>query len=155
MNFRRDSSSRPYWKTRMRRLIVALIAFWLGCLINSQAEAAERVALIFGNSNYQNAPRLPNPINDATDVASAFERLGFSVTLVKNGTFDSMRRALLDFAQQAQSADIAVLYFAGHGMEIRDENWLIPIDAELRLDVAASQEAVALASIMPMVSRAR
>ena len=139
----------------MRRLIVALIAVWLGCLINSQAEAAERLALIFGNSNYQNAPRLPNPVNDATDVASAFERLGFSVTLVKNGTFDSMRRALLDFAQQAQSADIAVLYFAGHGMEIRDENWLIPIDAELRLDVAASQEAVALASIMPMVSRAR
>jgi Caspase domain len=142
-------------ETLMRRPIVALIAFWLGCLSSFQAEAAERVALIFGNGDYQNAPRLPNPVNDATDVASAFERLGFSVTLVKNGTFDSMRRALLDFAQQAQSANIAVLYFAGHGMEIRDENWLIPIDAELRLDVAASQEAVALASIMPMVSRAR
>jgi uncharacterized caspase-like protein len=139
----------------MRRPIVALIAFWLGCLINLQAEATERVALIFGNGEYKNAPRLPNPVNDATDVASAFERLGFSVTLVKNGTFDSMRRALLDFAHQVQSANIAVVYFAGHGMEIRDENWLIPIDAELRLDVAASQEAVALGSIMPIVSRSR
>jgi hypothetical protein len=139
----------------MRRLIMAVMAFWLGCVISLPAQATERVALIFGNGAYQNAPHLPNPVNDATDVAAAFGRLGFSVTLVKNGTFDSMRHALLDFAAQAQSADIAVLYFAGHGMEIRDENWLIPIDAELNLDVATSQEAVALASIMPMVSRAR
>src|SRR5271156_1034798 len=107
----------------MRRLFLLAIVFWQSCFFVASAEAAERIALIFGNGDYQNAPQLPNPVNDATDVAAAFGRLGFSVQLIKNGTFDAMRRALLNFAQQTQTADIAVVYFAGHGMEIRDENW--------------------------------
>ena len=139
----------------MRRLLILLLMLMQSGLVAARAEAGERIALIFGNSDYRNAPRLPNPANDATDVAAAFERLGFSVKLITNGTFDTMRRGLLDFAQQANSADIAAIYFAGHGMEIRDENWLIPTDAELRMDVSASQEAVSLGSIMPIVSRAR
>jgi hypothetical protein len=135
--------------------LVILIALWLGCLCASQAQAAERVALIIGNGDYQNAPRLPNPVNDAHDLAAAFERLGFSVTLVSDGTFDGMRHAFLDFAPKAQAAEIAVVFFAGHGMEIRDENWLIPVDAELDIEASASHEAVALASIMPIVASAR
>src|ERR1700722_12403668 len=139
----------------MRRLLFLMVFLWPVLFLVAQAEAADRVALIFGNGDYQNAQRLPNPVNDATDVAAAFERLGFSVQLIKDGTFDAMRRSLLNFAQQTSTADIAVVFFAGHGMEIRDENWLIPVDAELRIDVSASHEAVALASIMPIVSRAR
>jgi hypothetical protein len=139
----------------MRRLIVLVLILLQAFFLAERVEAGERVALIMGNSEYKNAPHLPNPLNDATDVAAAFERLGFSVRLLRNGSFDAMRRALLDFAQQAQGADIAVLYFAGHGMEIRDENWLIPTDAELRMDVSASQEAVSLGSVMPIVSKAR
>jgi hypothetical protein len=139
----------------MRRLVFMMVVLLQGFLVAGSAGAAERVALIFGNSDYQNAPRLPNPGNDATDVAAAFSRLGFSVTLIRNGTFDAMRRGLLNFAQQTPSADIAVVYFAGHGMEIRDENWLIPVDAELRMDFSASQEAVSLGSILPIASRAR
>src|SRR5215475_1517476 len=104
----------------MRRPFLLAIVLWLSLLLGARAEAAERAALIFGNGDYQNAPRLPNPVNDATDVAAAFGRLGFSVTLIKNATFDNMRRGLLDFAQRAQTADIAVVYFAGHGIEIRD-----------------------------------
>jgi hypothetical protein len=139
----------------MRRLLFVLILLCHGLFLVPEAEAAERVALVFGNSDYRNAPRLPNPTNDATDVAAAFERLGFSVHRITNGSFDTMRRALLDFAQQTSGADIAVIYFAGHGMEIRDENWLIPIDAELRLDASASQEAISLGNVMPIISRAR
>jgi uncharacterized caspase-like protein len=139
----------------MRTRLIVLIGLWLGCLFASQAQAAGRVALIIGNGEYQNAPRLPNPVNDAQDVAAAFERLGFSVKLVSNGNFDVMRRALLEFARKASAAEIAVVFFAGHGLEIRDENWLIPIDAELELDSSASNEAVALASILPIVSSAR
>jgi hypothetical protein len=137
----------------MRRLLFLSIFVWL-CFA-AQADAAERVALIFGNGDYQNAPRLPNPVNDATDVAAAFERLGFSVQLIKNGTFDAMRRSLLNFAQQMPTADIAVIYFAGHGMEIRDENWLIPVDAELRADFSAGQEAISLGSVLSIASKAR
>lgn len=139
----------------MCRLIVLVLIVLQASFLAERAQAGERVALVFGNADYKNAPHLTNPLNDATDVAAAFERLGFSVRLVRNGSFDAMRRALLDFAQQAQGADIAVLFFAGHGMEIRDENWLIPTDAELRMDVSASQEAVSLGSVMPIVSKAR
>jgi hypothetical protein len=139
----------------MRRLFVLAIFLWQSLFLGFHAEAAERIALIVGNGDYQNAPRLPNPINDATDVAAAFERLGFSVQLIKNGTFDAMRRSLLSFAQHVPSADIAVVYFAGHGMEIRDENWLIPVDAELKVDFSAGQEAISLGSILPIASKAR
>jgi Caspase domain len=139
----------------MRRVSILLLAVLQVCLFAVCAKAEQRVALVFGNSDYRNAPRLPNPVNDATDVAAAFERLGFSVSLIRNGSFDTMRRGLLDFAQRTQGADIAILYFAGHGMEIRDENWLIPTDAELRLDVSAGQEAISLGSVMPIVSKAR
>jgi len=62
---------------------------------------------------------------------------------------------LRDFAEQAQGADVAVVYFAGHGIEIRDENWLIPVDAELHTDASASEEAIGLTSLMPIVSNAR
>jgi hypothetical protein len=139
--------------TRCLLLVAAVLGSSMS--VAAHAQSAARIALIVGNSDYQNAPRLANPVNDATDVAAAFTRLGFSVQLVKNGTFDVMRRGLLAFAQQAQAADIAVVYFAGHGMEIRDENWLIPVDAELRMDFSASQEAVSLGSIIPIASRAR
>jgi len=139
----------------MRRLFLLAIIVWQSLFLAANADAAERIALVFGNGDYLNAPRLPNPVNDATDVAAAFARLGFSVRLIKNGNFDVMRRALLIFAQQAPSADIAVVYFAGHGMEIRDENWLIPVDAELRMDVSAGQEAISLAGVVPIASRAK
>jgi uncharacterized caspase-like protein len=66
-----------------------------------------------------------------------------------------MRRSLLNFAQQMPTADIAVVYFAGHGMEIRDKNWLIPVDAELRRDFSAGQEAISLGSVLSIASKAR
>jgi caspase domain-containing protein len=116
------------------------------------------------NRNSSTDPTLPDPLSQLIfdqvqpsqdrvcrklTPTKTFRRLGFSVTLVKNGTFDSMRRALLNFAQQTPSADIAVVYFAGHGMEIRDENWLIPVDAELKMDFSAGQEAISLGSVLP------
>lgn len=139
----------------MGRFLLLALLCWQGCIFTTQVSASERIALVFGNAAYRNASRLPNPVNDATDVASAFSRLGFAVNLVKDGSFDGMRRALLDFAQRAPMADIAVVYFAGHGMEIRDENWLIPVDAELRADISAGHEAISLGGILPIVSKAR
>ncbi|HEX5242663.1 MAG TPA: caspase family protein, partial [Tepidisphaeraceae bacterium] len=138
----------------MRRLLLLAVIILQIC-IGRAAVAGERIALVIGNSDYRNAPHLPNPFNDATDVAAALERLGFSVQLIRNGSFDTMRRSLMDFAQQVAGADIALLYFAGHGMEIRDENWLIPIDAELRMDVLAGQETISLGSVMPIIAKAK
>jgi hypothetical protein len=112
----------------------------------------KRVALVIGNSAYRNVPALPNPANDAGDVAAALKRLGFAVTLITNASFDEMRRGLIALGRDAAGADMAAVYFAGHGMEISGENWLIPVDAELGKETDAANEAVSLRSVMLQVS---
>ena len=131
--------------------VVALAAATLAGVAPAQADG-KRVALIIGNSTYRNVPVLPNPANDASDVTAAFRRLGFAVTLVQNGSFDDMRRGLLAFGQQAASADMAAVYFAGHGMEVNGENWLIPVDAALKRETDAENEAISLRSVMMQLS---
>jgi uncharacterized caspase-like protein len=116
--------------------------------------AQTRIALVIGNSGYRNVATLPNTQNDAGDIADSFRRLGFSVNVVSDGTFEDMRRALLQFGRDARGAEMAIIYFAGHGMEIGGENWLIPIDAELRSDNDVESEAIALRSAMLQVSTA-
>jgi len=132
-------------------LIIATLATML---LGTPAGAQTKVALVIGNSAYRSVPALPNPAHDAADVAASFERLGFSVRRVTDATYDDMRRALLEFGRKANDAEMAVVFFAGHGMEVGGENWLVPVDAELRIDVNAEQEAIALRSVMLTVSSA-
>jgi WD40 repeat protein len=113
-----------------------------------------RVALVIGNGDYRHVPTLPNPINDARDVAASLGRLGFAVTEVENADFNAMRVALREFGRKARGVEMAVLYFAGHGMEIGGENFLIPIDAELQSDIDAEGEAIGLNSATLAVSGA-
>ena len=122
--------------------------------VASTAAAAEgrRVALVIGNGAYRNVPALLNPPNDASDIAAALKRLGFTVTLATNAGFDDMRRGLIALGRDAAGAEMAAVYFAGHGMEINGENWLIPIDAELKRDTDAANEAINLQSVMLQVS---
>ncbi len=112
----------------------------------------KRVALVIGNGAYRSVPALTNPPNDAGDVAAALKRLGFAVSLIRNGSFDDMRRGLIAFGREAAGADMAAVYFAGHGMEINGDNWLIPVDAELKRDTDAANEAINLQSVMLQVS---
>lgn len=136
-------------------LIAAVIAALAVILASIEpASAQSKVALVIGNGAYQNVPDLPNPPHDAADVAAAFGRLGFSVQLVTNASYENMRRALLTFSDKARQADMAVIFFAGHGMEIGGENWLIPVDAELKTDLDVDQEAISLHAIMLMASAA-
>ncbi len=116
------------------------------------AADGRRVALVIGNGAYRSVPALSNPPNDAGDIAAALKRLGFAVTLVRNGSFDDMRRGLIAFGREAAGADMAAVYFAGHGMEINGDNWLIPVDAELKRDTDAANEAISLQSVMLQVS---
>jgi hypothetical protein len=133
------------------RYIAGVVIVLIGLAASAQADG-RRVALVIGNSAYRNVPALPNPANDAAAVAASFKRLGFAVTLVSNGSFDDMRRGLLAFGQDAASADMAAVYFAGHGMEVGGENWLIPVDATLKRETAAENEAISLRSVMMQVS---
>lgn len=128
----------------------------LACLAVRPASAdGKRVALVIGNSAYKNVPPLPNPANDAGDVAAALKRLGFAVTLITDASFDQTRHGLIALGRDAADADMAVVFYAGHGMEINGENWLIPIDAELQKDTDAANEAVNLGSVMMQVSNTR
>jgi uncharacterized caspase-like protein len=148
---------------RSRALASALLAcallllqgFILQELLATPAWAQGRVALVIGNAAYRSAPGLANPANDATEMSAALERLGFSVKLLADATFDDMRRALLEFNRRARGADMAVVFYAGHGMEIGGENWLIPVDARLDSDIDADSEAIGLKTVMLSVSSAK
>jgi uncharacterized caspase-like protein len=119
------------------------------------AFAADRVALVIGNGNYQKVPTLPNPTRDAADIGRALERLNFKVTQLSNASAAEMRKAIVDFGRSTEGSEMAVVFYAGHGMEVGGENWLIPTDAELRSDADIESEAVSLRSINLQVSKAR
>ncbi len=145
----------------MRRHLIVfagrLLGIALAALVITAGDvlADKRVALVVGNSAYRSVPTLPNPLNDAGDITASLERLGFSVRRLTDATFEDMRRGLIEFGRQANGADMAIVFFAGHGMEIGGENWLIPIDAELRNDTDAENEALSLRSVMLQVGKAR
>lgn len=119
------------------------------------AFATNRVALVIGNGSYETVPELPNPPRDAADIGRALERLNFKVTQTRNATAQEMRKAIIDFGRAAEGAEMAVVFYAGHGMEVGGENWLIPVNAELRSDTDIESEAVSLRSISLQVSKAR
>ncbi|WP_247528505.1 caspase family protein [Bradyrhizobium sp. 199] len=111
----------------------------------SSAQAEKRVALVIGNSAYKNTLRLTNPVNDATLVGDMFKKSGFDAVDVKTDLNASeMRRTLRDFAGRVRDADMAVIYYAGHGIELDGNNYLIPTDAMLETDGDVLDEAVAL-----------
>src|ERR1700676_4029812 len=122
---------------RLLRLIVAaataVAAFPIMAAPPASADG-KRVALVIGNSAYRNVQALPNPPNDAGDLAAALNRLGFAVTLITDASFHEMRRSVIALGRDAAGADMAAVYFAGHGMEISGENWLIPVEEELKRD---------------------
>lgn len=123
-----------------------------GLARTAAAADSRRVALVIGNGAYRSVPALLNPPNDASDIAAALKRLGFKVILLTNAGFDEMRRSLIALGREAAGADMAAVYFAGHGMEINGENWLIPVDAELKRDTDAANEAINLQSVILQVS---
>ena len=119
------------------------------------ASAEKRVALVIGNSSYQNVPRLANPSRDATDIGASLGRMGFSVATLMNATANETRKALIEFGRSALGSEMAVVFYAGHGIEIGGENWLIPVEAELLNDTDVENEAVSLKAIVLQVSKAR
>ncbi len=121
------------------------------------ASAAEerRVALVIGNSAYLTAGALANPKNDATAIAKALEKAGFGdVTLVTDLDNSGMRKALKAFSRKAAGADIAAVYYAGHGVEVAGQNYLIPVDAELAQAGDVEHEAIGLSSVLSTVEGA-
>lgn len=135
------------------RFVVGAVAL---ILTASGAVADQRMALVIGNSAYQRAPRLANAANDAALLAETFKKAGFGVVEARNDlTAQEMRRALRDFGAKARGADIAVIYYAGHGIEIDGSNYLVPLDAQLENDTDALDEGIALDRVLVAIEPAR
>ena len=116
----------------LRLFVLLIFAMGLAC---GPAHADRRVALIIGNSAYKSAPKLGNPVNDATLVGGMFKKAGFdSVDVRLDLSASEMRRMLREFAGRTRDADMAVIYYAGHGIELDGNNYLIPTDATLETD---------------------
>ena len=139
-----------YLKLRGLLLAAALV------LAGQPAWAEKRVALVLGNSAYQNVPRLVNPANDAAAVAATFKNAGFDVVDSRRDLpATDMRRALREFADQARDADIAVIYYAGHGIEVEGTNYLIPTDATLERDTDVYDEAFSMDRVLLTIEPAK
>ncbi|MDP4024833.1 caspase family protein [Methylobacterium sp. NEAU 140] len=140
----------------MLRTALALIAC-LALLAGAGPAAAEtRVALVIGNAAYAAAPRLPNTGRDAAAVAEVLRATGFrTVTLAPDLGRAALIAALNAFSEQAERADWALVYFAGHGVEIGGTNYLVPVDARLKSDRDIGDEAVALDRVLEAIEPAR
>ncbi len=139
------------------RLARVLCGLWtLLLLAASPALAEKRVALVIGNSAYQNASRLANPGNDATAMAELFRRAGFDVVEARQDLGNlEFKRVAREFTAAARDADVAVMYFAGHGIEVNGTNYLIPIDARLATDFDVEDEALSLDRLVRALEPAR
>jgi uncharacterized caspase-like protein len=136
--------------------IAAAMAFALVVLGAGHAWADQRVALVIGNAAYRNGTSLANTISDSDAIAKLFRAAGFDVVDARHdlGSLD-FKRAIREFANETRTADIAVIYFAGHGIEIDGINYLIPVDAKLERDFDAEDEAVSLDRIVRTLEPAR
>ena len=135
------------------RLVLGL-ALW--CAPNADAWAQKRVALVIGNSAYQHAARLANPSSDATAIAKLFKDIGFEVVDVRRDLVGTdLRRAIREFSQQARGADIAIVFYAGHGIELNGTNYLVPTDGKLEQDFDVEDETVPLDRLLAAVEGAK
>jgi TPR repeat protein len=143
--------------TRHLVAVAAIAALTFSYVLwSSPALAGKQVALVIGNSNYQNVPRLPNPSADATAIAQMFKDVGFEFVDLQVDVSDlDFKRALRRFADAANDSDTAIVFFAGHGIELHGTNYMIPIDAKLADERDAPDETIALDRIIESVDGAK
>jgi hypothetical protein len=138
--------------------LLAMILASFACIVPVNAapeNTVSKVALIIANSKYEQTRPLANPAADAALIKTALTALGFdTIKVVENGTRSGMESALRDFSILADKADVALIYYAGHGMEVSNTNYLIPVDARLARDRDAEMEAIKLDTLLQMTEGA-
>ena len=137
---------------RVLRSIVLVIAALLA-VAPVPAQAEKRVALVIGNSAYRNTPALPNPRNDAATVADTLTKLGFAVQSGYDLDRAGTEQALRAFAESLGDADVALFYYAGHGLQVDDTNYLVPVDARLASETDLAFEAIDLKLVLSLMER--
>ncbi len=141
------------WESLIVRWSLAAVALLCGV---AGVRAESKLALVIGNSQYQAPiPALSNPINDANDMANALRKVGFNVILKTNLDKPQFDKTLAEFARAASDADVALFYFAGHGVQYRGQNYFIPVDATPRDNKDIEFLTVAMSSVVKAANEAR
>jgi len=138
----------------MRSLIAALLLAVAAAAAAQAPTKPARVALVIGNAAYGSAP-LPNPVNDAADMAKALEKAGFTVIRRENASLKEMHLALREFGDRLGKTSTGLFYFAGHGVQVRGRNYLLPVDADIAREDEAAFQSLDLAAVMEKLDSAR
>jgi hypothetical protein len=121
----------------------------------SPSLADKRIALVIGNSHYKNTPTLPNPVNDASDVAGALTAIGFEVTLKLDAGKREMDQAVAQFGRDSTKADASLFYYAGHGMQYQGRNFVMPVDAELEDEISLRYELTSIDEVKEALQKSK
>ncbi len=133
-----------------------MLMLWLLAAVGASLAAAQAeegkslagVALVIGQSDYRQLPKLPNPANDARRIEGILNELGFETTMAVDLDRRRLNRAIERFAEDAEGADVAVVYYAGHGIEAGGENWLIPVDGSVDSLSSGDNDLVTLSGLV-------
>lgn len=128
--------------TGILRAITHVLLLVPSLLLPCAALADGKVALVIGNGAYQSMPALANPSNDANLIAGKLAGLGFDVVRIIDGDRRAFRDGLTVFGRRAQGADVALVFYAGHGVQVNGRNWLLPVDAEIQASTDLPGQAV-------------
>lgn len=135
---------------------IRIIVFCAICVFStSVAAATDRVALVIGMGAYQTIEPLENTRNDARDMAKVLEGIGFDVTLSLDASTNELHQQLDEFAFRSEVADLALIYFSGHGVEVQGENFLIPVDAQVTSNRDVQRQSISLKQLLASVEHAR
>ncbi|WP_284311548.1 caspase family protein [Labrys miyagiensis] len=126
----------------------------LGLLAAGWAQAAPKAALVIGNGAYRSVTPLVNPPNDAADMAASLGRIGYAVTLVKDGDLQAMNDGLRAFLRDADHADSVVIFYSGHGVQVKGRNYLIPVSAKISDELDLDTQALSLDKLLELVDSA-
>lgn len=133
------------------RLIFTFVLVFL-CISTTKASEGQgrRVALVIGNGNYQQAtlPKLPNPANDAEDMAKALRNFGFEVIAREDQTLEAMNQAIAEFGSKIGGSEAALFYYAGHGIQVKNQNYLIPVNATIESEASVPYQGININQIL-------
>ena len=134
-------------------MTISVEAVFFMLLLASPSLAEKRIALVIGNASYQHAGPLKNPLNDANDVAHKLARLGFDVIKALDLDTDGFDQAFNRFSRKLKDADISLLFYAGHGIQFKGRNFLLPIDAKLKNRFSIRRETFPLSDFTALMER--
>lgn len=130
--------------------ILCAVLFSLGSLFAADTGKSQRVALVIGNGSYTDKP-LANPVNDAKDMAAVLEAAGFQVLLRTNVNLSGMEDALQAFSKALAGKNDALFYFAGHGVQVNSENYLLPVREDIRTEASVRSRAVSMGQVLETI----